>query len=207
MRLHTAKGVHKKMKRIVTLTCLALMTFLASSVLAQKDDASIKKHPGYVDFPSVSIFGEREAKIEVNLKEPMLQLVSKFVELEDEEMSDIMRKLRLVRVQVFDVDREAARKFADAAAETTKKLDSKGWERVVRVRDDGENIDVYIKPSADFEWVDGVLVMVVDENDEAIFVNIVGEIKPSDLQRLGDHFDIDELGDVDYKSGRRSRRN
>jgi hypothetical protein len=137
----------------------------------------------------------------------MLQLVSKFVEIEDQEMSDIMKKLRLVRVQVFDVDRAAAEKFSEAAAETTKKLDSKGWERVVRVRDDGENVDVYIKPSADFEWIAGVLVMVVSDDDEAIFVNIVGEIKPSDLQLLGDHFDIDELGGVDRDSLRRHRRN
>lgn len=195
------------MKRLLALTLasISFVTLSAGVGLAGEDEA-VKKHPGYVDFQSVSVFGEKEAKIEVYLREPMLQLVTKFVEIEDEEMADILRKLRLIRVQIFDVDRAAARKFSDAAAETTKKLDGKGWERIVRVRDEGENIDVYIKPSSDFEWINGVVVMVVNDDDEAIFVNIVGEIKPSDLQKLGDHLDIDELGDVDYDGNRRRYR-
>ena len=40
--------------------------------------------------------------------------------------------------------------------------------------------------------VDGITVMAVEEN-EAVFVNIIGDINPQDLSKVMDNFDI-ELG-------------
>jgi hypothetical protein len=183
-----------KLKAI--LICVIIIFGITTSAVGgtEKD---LKKLPGYVDFEALDIFGEQEAKIEVYLKEDMLKLVSKFVEDEDEELFGMLTKLRLVRVQVFDVDNDLAEKFAARSSKTVKELDKKGWERIVRVNEDEEMVYVYLKPSKEYEYLDGIVVIVIDD-DEAVFVNIVGEIHPDSVNRLGYHFGIDELDDDEY---------
>ena len=182
---------------MITILRRAALVVLAASLCAggaaRADDKSFTKHPGYVDFAALDKIGE-EAKVEVNLKSPMLGLVSKFVGEEDPSLKDMLANLKLVRVRVYDLTPAVEKAFLTAGSETTTKLDKSGWERVVRVRDRNERVDIYFKPSAKADFIEGVLVIAVD--DEAAFVNIVGEMRPEDVARIGDHFDIDDI-DID----------
>ena len=188
------------MKPIMKLSLLAAVAVMLAGALAGPaaalTDAEIRKLPGYVDFDAMKLFEGQEARIEVYLKDPMLELVARFIKSEDPELFEVLAKLKLVRVQVFDVDHVQAQKVSEVTSATARQLDEKGWERIVRVREDDEHVDVYLKPSKDYEWLDGLVVMVVDGGEEAIFVNIVGQIDPDDIAKLGEHFDIDEL-DID----------
>lgn len=185
------------MKRIMKLSLMAAMAVMLAGALAGPaaalTEAEIEKLPGYVDFAALKLFEGQEAKVEVYLKDPMLELVAKFVKSEDPELFEVLAKLKLVRVQIFNVSHSQAEKVSEASTATAKQLDSKGWERIVRVREEDEHVDVYLKPSKDYEWLDGLVVMVVDGGDEAVFVNIVGQIHPDDISKLAEHFDIDEL--------------
>jgi hypothetical protein len=180
-----------------------LLTFAVSATTAvakdRKKTSDYTKHPGYVDFDALEIFGDVEPKIEVYLREQMLALVAKFLENEDPELYDLLMKLKLVRVQVFDIDHDMAGKFENQSAKTVKVLDKEGWERVVRVREDDESVFVYIKPSENYEWIQGVVVLAMEDYEEAVFVNIVGDIKPEDVHRLGEHFDVEELDSIRYE--------
>jgi hypothetical protein len=201
----------KVLTRTKRLAGVALAFAIAGSGFAgaalAETEAELKKMPGYVEFAALSILEGQEAKVEVYLKDPMLNLVAKFVKEEDPELFDVLKKLKLVRVQIFDVTPELAGEISKATSTTAKQLDDKGWERIVRVRDEDEHVDVYLKPSADYEILEGIVVMVVGEDDEAIFVNIVGTIDPADIDKLGTHFDIDGLEDLHYDSDSHKKRN
>jgi len=200
-----------KFRALVLLVALLAMTATAVRADAadkSKDqntnkkmtDAELMKLPGYVDLDLSTAFGNKEAKVEVYLKGPMLKLATHFAGEDDPDFKDSLAGLRLVRVQVYDVDAdEQQAQVKNMTSAAAKKLDSMGWERIVRVRDDGDHVDVYFKPTSDGEALDGIVVMVTghDHEKEAVFVNIVGRIRPEDVSRLGHHLDIDGLDDLD----------
>lgn len=184
------------MKFKVILVCTLILFGVAVNAFAGSRD-NAEKHPGYVDFEMMDIFGDAEPKIEVTLKVDMIKLLAGFVKNEDPELYDMMMKLLLVRVHVFDVDSNMANEYISKSKKTVQELDKKGWERIVRVNEDESVVYVYLKPSKDYESINGIVVIAM-EDDEAVFVNVVGEIHPDDVSRLGEHFDIDELHDIDY---------
>jgi hypothetical protein len=181
---------------IVASLFMACAASMAAADKSSKDkEAALKSEPGYVDFSMLDRLGQ-EAKVEVNLRDPMLGLVSKFISEDDPELRDLIAGLKLVRVRVYDAAAAGMDKLLAAGSEATRQLDADGWERIVRVREDGEHVDVYFKPSKNAEWIEGVLVIAMEAGDEAAFVNIVGTIRPEDVARLGDHMDIDGLDRV-----------
>jgi hypothetical protein len=62
---------------------------------------------------------------------------------------------------------------------------------VARIREDENEVYLYVKEHG--EEIDGLTAMVISEEGEAVFVNIVGHIDPSQIGRIGRRFDIDEL--------------
>jgi hypothetical protein len=65
------------------------------------------------------------------------------------------------------------------------------------VREEGEVVHVYLLPGKK-DVIHGLVVMVVEEDDEAAFINIVGDINPVEIARIGRAFHIDSM-DVPIK--------
>ena len=153
-----------KRKLVYLAICLALCRASGVAFAGERKNSDYKKHPGYVNFDALNMFGEDEAKVEVFLKNPLLNLAAAFVKGEDPELYEILNKLKLVRVLVYDIDTSMARKVAEVSSETAKDLDNRGWERIVRVREDDERIDIYVKPSSSYDQIQGIVVMVVGDH-------------------------------------------
>jgi hypothetical protein len=118
-----------------------ICTLLALPAMAQEDE--LKDLPGYVDFGDLSAtYGE--PKITINLGGTMLNFVGMMSSSESPETSEMISKLKGIRVQIYELDEgvDAAR---EQFSETRSNLKSSGWEPIVQVNEDDEQVLVYMK--------------------------------------------------------------
>lgn len=185
------------MKRMI---CAALVLAIAVLAIAPQTviaaDKEYSKLPGYVDFDAMGIFKDSESSVEVFLTGSLLVLVREAVKDDDPELSDMLANIQYVRVQVFPLDDVDSGEVMTQAKQMATKLEQKGWEIAVRVREDDEHVYVYLLPGKDSN-IEGLVVMVVEEDDEATFVNIVGNVDPAKIGRIGRSFDIDAM-DINF---------
>ncbi|MDX2428083.1 MAG: DUF4252 domain-containing protein [Xanthomonadales bacterium] len=167
-----------------------MCALLALPAMAQEDE--LKELAGYVDFGDLSLtYGE--PKITINLGGTMLNFVGMMTNSENPETSEMISKLKGIRVQIYTLDEntEAAR---DQFGKTKSSLKSSGWEPIVQVNEDDEQVLVYMKMVEGN--MEGMTVMVVDE-EEAVFVNVIGQLNPAELGRVMDSFDVNVDLDLD----------
>ncbi len=123
----------------------AAVVCIAGAARAEDKDtdreAALRAMPGYVDFTALDGIKE-QPRVEVNLRDPMLGLVSKFISEDDPDMRSLLASLKLVRVRIYPITAESSAQLLEVGSKTSKLLDKQGWERVVRVRDEGDHVDV-----------------------------------------------------------------
>jgi len=93
---------------------------------------------------------------------------------------------------VIGLDDENRAEIEKRTQHIRKELDSKGWERVVTAQKKDEDVGVYLKTHGK-DTVQGVVILVTEGKREAVFINIVGDIKPGQLALLGEKLHIDPL--------------
>ena len=184
----------KRMIYAALVLAIAVLAIAPQTVIAA--DKEYTKLPGYVDFDAMGIFKDAESSVEVFLTGSLLVLVREAVKDDDPELSDMLANIQYVRVQVFPLDDVDSDQVMVQAKQMAASLEKKGWEIAVRVRDDDEHVYVYLLPGKDNN-IEGLVVMVVEEDDEATFVNIVGNVDPAKIGRIGRSFDIDAM-DIDF---------
>ncbi len=177
-------------KGIYTFFTGLICALLAMPVMAQEDE--LKDLPGYVDFGDLSSsYGE--PKISINIGGTLLQFVSLMSGESDPEAAELLSNLKGVRVFGYDTQDDvevASQKFAEVRGT----LRSLGWEPVVQVNDDDEQVLIYMKLNGTV--MDGMTVMTVDD-EEVMFINIIGKLDPRQLGKVMDNFDIDIDGALD----------
>ena len=173
---------------------LGLLLWPNLGATEEKKRADYSKEPGYVDFESLGLFDEEDAIVEIYLHDALLGMVSSMSKTADPELSDMLSKLKLVRVQKFEMSDAKGTDVETKVSGLASKLEKGGWMRAVRVREADENVYVYFKMGETL--LQGITVMAIDTDQKATFVNIVGEIDPEQIGRLGKKFDIDELHDL-----------
>jgi hypothetical protein len=168
---------------------LLIFIVLPVSIFAQED---YSKYPGYVDLSDIDEFKESEETVEVFITKPLLSLVAAATSSdEDQSLSNLLNGLALIRVEKFNVTAKEESQVKNVIQKVSNKLTKEKWSRIVRVKDTKERVEIFIKP--DGKKVAGLLIMALDSNKEAVFVNIVGTIDMDQLGKLSKKFDIPEL--------------
>lgn len=182
-----------------SLSLLALTAVLAASApeTSYAQD-NLRADPGYLDLTTVEQWFDAEPWLEVNIKGALLNLIVGAAEAEeDPELTNILSKLKAIEVRGYPL---TSQNFDDIDRQTRQlagRLESQGWETVVRLREDDERVNVFLKSNGNS--IAGLVVMVLDPSDDdgAVFVNIVGDIDPKEVGRIGQRFDIDPLSNLD----------
>jgi hypothetical protein len=182
------------MRAKVIVLSLALLVGLASLANAQ---GKLRDQPGYVDFQSMDISGGQEPKIEVTLKGSLLNLAARIASEEEPELASTLLSLEGILVRVYDAEDREPESYIDRLAQTAKDLEDKGWETIVKVRDDGDHVYIAIREGDNS--IVGLVILAAEENDEIVLVNIVGTIDLDEIWRVGREFEIDHLDSVRHK--------
>jgi len=148
--------------------------------------------PGQVDFGKFSPPGSGGEFVEVNLSRSLISLAARLVEKEEPDVAHLLKDIQLVRVNVIGLNDENRGELEKRTQKIRKELDTKGWERIVTAQKDDQDVGVYLK-TRNKDAVQGVVVLVMEGKKQAVFVNIVGDIKPEQLALLGEKLHIDPL--------------
>jgi hypothetical protein len=158
------------------------------------------QHPGQVDFGTMPSAAGRQF-VEVNLQPNLISLAAKIVSKEEPQVAELLRNIKHVRVNVVGLD-DSNRGSVDQKMQAVRAdLESNGWSPVVTVHDEGgENVNVHIKTGKD-DVIQGLVVTVIGNDNEAVFVNIVGEINPDQIAEIANRFDIEPLKKIKIEQG------
>jgi hypothetical protein len=162
---------------------ILVLILLSPSLAAESED--LDSIPGYVDFGALQdVYGE--PRVMINISGFLLQFMSAAASQEDPQAAALMRNLEGVRVNVYDTAGLMTPALEQIAA-VKAMLQKGGWQPVVQVKEDGEEVQIFMK--ADEQGMQGLTVMTVNE-EEAVFVNILGDINPEQLDEVMSNLNI-----------------
>jgi uncharacterized protein DUF4252 len=157
--------------------------------------AGLRDNAAYLDFQAMGFFDESDLSVNVNVEAPLLRLLAA-LDGHDREASEVLGKLDAVQVRVLPLSGEdRTADLLHKVDELSRKLDASGWDHIVRVRERNERVEVYLQH--DGTAVSGLAVLAIDPQEEAVFVNLVGDIDLKHLGSIGRHLHIDS----DAKTG------
>jgi hypothetical protein len=157
--------------------------------------------PGQVDFGSFSASNSGAQFVEVNVTSSLISLAAKFVEKDQPDVAQVLKGLQLVHVNVIGLDDQNRSDIESRIQNVRKDLAAKGWERIVTVQEKSQDVGVYLK-TQNKDTVQGLVVVVQDGKNQAVFVNVVGDIKPEQLAMLGEKLHIDPLKHIGEQIGK-----
>jgi len=171
--------------RIFTFSAALAAGALLTSALAATPDA------GYVDFGKFTPTSGGEF-VEVNVTSNIVMMVSNLAKKDAPEIAEILKGLKGVHVHVLGLNEENRADMRKRVDAVRAQLDKSGWERVVTVMKDQDDVGVFMKTRGP-EAVEGVVVTVLEGKGQAVFVNVVGDIRPEKLATIGERFNIEPL--------------
>lgn len=175
------------MKRfLITVAC----ALLAMPAMAQED--ALKDLPGYVDFGELnSIYGE--PKVNISIGGALLGFVGAMAKNSNPETATIFNKLKGVRVSVYATGGDSGAAL-DQVNRVKNLLTASDWQPIVQINEDDEQVQIFIKMDGD--KMNGLTLMAVDD-EEAVFINVIGQLDPNELAAVMDNFDVDIEGALD----------
>jgi hypothetical protein len=144
----------------------------------------LHSHAGYADIES-PYWWQADNELNLSLGPLAIGTARWVIDIdEDPEIDALLDDVDGVRVSIYKVEKNSEL-FKDNFGETEANLRADGWQHIVRVNDE-ESTDyslMFIKSSGDV--IDGLVVLSLSD-DEAVFVNVIGNIHPDSFEPIMD---------------------
>ena len=167
------------------------MSVMAATALMIALCSNADPLPGEVDFGEFTPPHSGGEFVEVNIGSNLIALAAHIIPKKQAEVAKLLNNLQLVRVNVIGLDPENRNDLKSRAEKIQKSLKSQGWERIVTAQEKGQDVGVHIKMRGK-DSILGVAVIVLDK-DQAVFVNIVGDVTPDQIALVGEQLNIAPL--------------
>lgn len=181
--------MHALLRSFRLSTAIAALVATASALTAASDA------PGYVDLGQSAPPADGGTYVEVNIPRNLIAFAVRLTGKDEPDIAQLLDGLQSIHVNVVSMDDSNTDELHQRAARVLEQVERDGWHKVVTVREDDEHVDVYVK-IRDEEVIEGVTVVVMEGDDEAVFVNIVGDIRPEQIALVGERFGIDPLKEI-----------
>jgi hypothetical protein len=110
----------------------------------------------------------------ISIGPTLLHFTAGFLD-DDPATRELLRGLNGVRVRIYEIDGDASR-VAQRISIMSEHLQDDGWEPVMLVRDESEEVHMLMRV-VDGQ-IRGMTVLISDGESEAVIVNLMGEIRP-----------------------------
>jgi len=167
-----------------------------------RDTAGVR---GFVDGSAFGrLAGEDSELVEIHLGPALLGAIARGAK-DDPDAAALLGGLRSVSAYIVglggDPDRTA--KAMKLLREIEEQLERNGWERLARVREKGERVNVFVLGNG--AAVEGLVVLVFDKDDgRVVFANLAGSLDLAKLGSIQDALDVpglDELSETKRPEG------
>ena len=190
---------HNRIKSVSCVLSAALIVLtLAPQASAQRRsrDRDRGQHPGYVDGSAFAeLAGDDDNVIEISISGSLLKLLSGAISEKSEELGDVLSGIHSINAVVVELSGGNNDKAVRLARSTAEELTGDGWDQLVRVQQKGD-ANVLVLAHYDDEEIDGLVVLVVEGDDQVVFANIAGTIDLANLARIGMNFDVSGLEEL-----------
>ena len=172
----------------------ALSIILLAAAVTACGFTAPKSSEGYADLDSLGMF-DTDIVMTLSFGPAVLNIASAFVD-EDPEIKQLMRDLDGVRIRIYEVDGDAT-KVAARMSGMSDNLVEDGWEPVMVIREEDEQVHMLIRTVN--QQIKGLTVLVMEDNEEAVIVNVMGDIRPEQFSDVMVALDTDVSGVEDIQ--------
>lgn len=148
-----------------------------------------RSNEGYADLDSLGMM-DTDRVISLSLGPTVLHFAARYID-DDPEVRDLLRSLDGVRVRIYEVNGDTSR-VAGRMQNMSTKLQDDGWEPVMLMNQEDEQVHMLMR-IVDGQ-IRGMTVLVMDGNEEAVIVNLMGEIDPTQFSDVMVALDVDAGG-------------
>lgn len=174
---------------IKVISASLLISLLSMGVQAQSDD--LRNLPGYFNFGQIPGVVDNP-KVQIDLNPVMLGLLKGVADSKESEAAEVLAGLQGVRVFVYELT-EGQQEVMNFINNAGQELESDGWMRMVYVEDKESSVRIHVKPNGG--TISGLTVMVLGDDSEAVFINVIGDINPAELGKIAGNIGIGDLID------------
>ncbi|NBC84815.1 MAG: DUF4252 domain-containing protein [Bacteroidetes bacterium] len=178
---------------IATVLGLGLVLDPAPSQSQPEDDLAAQV--GYVDLSGVDSWFDAEPATEVDIRGPLVDLVAEAAKSSDPAFAGIMGNVTAIQVRGYPLPADRASNVRARTGQLASSLEESGWTRVIFVREQDEEVSIYLREADD--RVAGLTLLSTKPGDKSVFVNIVGSLSPDQIAALGRGLNLSALEQVD----------